>query len=852
MRLLPRAALSLLLLPLLMLALPAPRALRAEDDPTLLPPPQPGRMSLYAKVDLAPHGDSQGRVEIHFAPEDWARVKASTPDPRRFLQDVHGSRSESEVTGEPKAGYDDDARAVVLTMDELGAARHLGQGRWLVTVEEGRELLAGHEVDGRLRAVLSTEGSWGEGADYAGRLIYLLPAGATDANWDASTHALTWTLPLPAPTGAPALDVGLRVKDRLMTTIYKVYGLKAAFGSQWVAKAVLRNTGGSVARDVRVRFRLDKYAEWSPWAKKGDMVPGQVVVEPYYPVLDASIARLRSNTPADVRVEWSWQDERGQKQADEDAGRLVLLGGGEYVFSNLAASESFGTWQEAYNNAPLLAAWVSRDDPVVKRMAAMANRMAGGLGAVESDENAVRVLAACYDLLRANDFTYQHPAMLEDKSVSFDPRAVQHVKLPRDVIRDRSGTCIDLAILMAAMANAVGIEPHLALIPGHCFPVFRLPKSGTLQGFEATGIAGGLRHGSADAMSMFQKGGEELQAAAQDGRIYLVDVRSLWTQGVANPELDELPAGILETWGIREEGRGTPAGGLQPGGAPQGGGEPAGGDDPFVGIFGGPVSERQGDGSTLTFPVRMGIDRQPDGSYAFVFRADVTVRAPDGSEQVVVLLEQGSGQRQGDRLVFTSTSRKAKAQGSQEEGKDVPGTVRIVARLQGDVLVGTHGAEDEPETPFRLPRERPQQAAPQPTPRPTPQPAGQDPFAGTWQGTVTQQLPQGGAITYPVRVGIDAHGGGRYEAGIRADISATGQDGSTIQVVIVEMAEGQRQGDTVRFRVTSRKVTDATTGESEEQESQNQLHVTLQRGGLRARHGSDAEGWTELVLQRVK
>lgn len=819
-----------------MLALPAPRALHAGDDPTLLPPPQPGRMSVYAEADLAPHGDARGRVEIHFAPEDWARVKASTPDPRRFLQDVHGSRSESEVTGEPTAAYDDKARAVVLAMDELGVARHVGQGRWLVTVEEGRELLAGTEVDGRLRAVLSTEGSWGEGADYAGRLVYLLPPGATDASWDASTHALAWTLPLPAATGAPALDVGLRVKDRLMTTIYKVYGLKAAFGSQWVAKAVLRNTGGSVARDVRVRFRLDKYAEWSPWAKKGDVVPGQAVVEPYYPVLDASIARLRSNTPADLRVEWSWQDERGQKQADEDAGRLVLLGGGEFVFSNLAASESFGTWQEAYNNAPLLAAWVSRDDPVVKRMAAMANRLAGGLGAIESDENALRVMAACYDLLRGNDFTYQHPAMLEDKSVSFDPRAVQHVKLPRDVIRDRSGTCIDLAILMASMAHAVGIEAHLALIPGHCFPVFRLPTSGTLQGFEATGIAGGLRHGSADAPSMFQKGAEELREAAQDGRIYLVDVRSLWTQGVANPELDELPAGILEAWGIREEGRGTPAGGQPPGAAQ---------DDPFTGIYGGPVSEPQADGTTITFPVRMGIDRQPDGSYGFVFRADVTVKSDEGKELLVVVLEEGRGERRGNELVLTSTSRKATPQGSSEGGS-IDGTVRIVARLEGQVLVGTHAAEGEPATPFRLVREGAQATA-----QPTPPAAAQDPFAGTWQGSVTQELPEGGTLTYPVRVGIDAHPDGRYEAGIRAEISATGADGSVIRVVIVEMAEGRRQGDTLPLRVTMRRITDATTGESEEEATENRLVVTLQGKALRARHGSDAGGWTEVLLQRV-
>ena len=106
-----------------------------------------------------------------------------------------------------------------------------------------------------------------------------------------------------------------------------------------------------------------------------------------------------------------------------------------------------------------------------------------------------------YEILRANDFTYQHPPALSDKQLSFDIQRVQNVKFPRDVIRDRSGTCIDLAILYASMVNAVGLEPHLALIPGHCFPVVRLP-GGQLVAVEATGLAGGLRFGSAGFAKM--------------------------------------------------------------------------------------------------------------------------------------------------------------------------------------------------------------------------------------------------------------------------------------------------------------------------------------------------------------
>jgi hypothetical protein len=93
----PLALLLAVLLGALLGALPGTRPLHAEDDPTLLPAPHEGRMSLYAKVDVDAHGDAEGRVEIHFAPADYARVKERTPDPRRFLQDVHGSRSESEV-----------------------------------------------------------------------------------------------------------------------------------------------------------------------------------------------------------------------------------------------------------------------------------------------------------------------------------------------------------------------------------------------------------------------------------------------------------------------------------------------------------------------------------------------------------------------------------------------------------------------------------------------------------------------------------------------------------------------------------------------------------------------------------
>ena len=83
--------------------------------------------------------------------------------------------------------------------------------------------------------------------------------------------------------------------------------------------------------------------------------------------------RFRRRGRVKVRLEWRWEDSSGKVHEDDDSKRLTLLGVNEYVFSNLGKAES-DTWQDAFNNAPLLAAWVSRNDPVVKQFAAMANK----------------------------------------------------------------------------------------------------------------------------------------------------------------------------------------------------------------------------------------------------------------------------------------------------------------------------------------------------------------------------------------------------------------------------------------------------------------------------------------------
>jgi len=135
--------------------------------------------------------------------------------------------------------------------------------------------------------------------------------------------------------------------------------------------------------------------------------------------------------------------------------------------------------------------------------------------------------------------------------MSYDIKSVQSLQFPRDTIEKRSGTCIDLAILMAAMMNSVNIEPILVSLDGHCFPMARLPQSRKFLPVEATGVGDGY----AKSMDFAQANKSALETwgrITKTGRYNLVDVRSLWTQGIGNPELDPLPPDILEKWGIMD------------------------------------------------------------------------------------------------------------------------------------------------------------------------------------------------------------------------------------------------------------------------------------------------------------
>ena len=336
-------------------------------------------------------------------------------------------------------------------------------------------------------------------------------------------------------------------RDKVITGAYKVYGLKDSPLAFWLAKSVFKNEGSGVIRNLKVRYKLGEYADWCSWQEYPELVPSQTVVDLYYPILSSKCAQLNSQTPAELQIEYEYVDSDGTTKQSQRSERLTMLGKHEFYFTDLKAGEQSGSFQDEDRYSPLLAAWVTSADMPVAGLASMANKRAGGVAASENVDQCIKAMRECYEIMRDIGITYQTPAERVGLDKSYDPFLVQSLQYPRDTIEKRSGTCIDLAILYAAMIDSIGVEPVLVSLDGHCFPMGEI--KGQFIPVEATGV-GGPNHniGFDDANQAGMKKWQDLQ---KTGRYNLVRCRKCWAAGISPPELESLAADILERWGIR-------------------------------------------------------------------------------------------------------------------------------------------------------------------------------------------------------------------------------------------------------------------------------------------------------------
>jgi hypothetical protein len=507
------------------------------------------------KIQVSPLGDADIQAEIKMPPDQHARFKKMLSRPKIKDGKVDGFFDpkmanvlrflELETPGALLEKFDGkfDTDAIKVSGIERGWAKNR-EGRWVCQLTtDPRQDFKYIKKQGQVATLQALQKE--NGRQKLVRLEITLPPGAHTIAVKGKPSQLVFKAlrpkPGPAPKRKPSLE--LETKPHIMSALYKLYGDRR-FGQLWVGRAVFQNRGVEKLTDYRVKFRLSGYSEWSRWERCDVVYPGQTVVDPYYPVIDTKIKDLHGSNLADIEVKYQYRRPGGKLVEDSHSERIKILGINDGVYSDLPFSKE-NTWYENFKDAPLvLASFTTATDPVMHDVLGILTKQIGGANASATDLGARRFLEALYNLFRAN-ITYEGA-----KGDQIDGVLHQHLKYGRDVLRTKSGTCVNLAILYASVAETAGLKASIILIPGHAFPAVRLPQSGQLIFVETTGCGGGTLATSRDYAFAVSYATQNFQNWAKLGLLMKIDIGQLRLRGVTPPELPDVGRNPLKDWSI--------------------------------------------------------------------------------------------------------------------------------------------------------------------------------------------------------------------------------------------------------------------------------------------------------------
>jgi hypothetical protein len=485
-------------------------------------------------IHVDPVGDARIKLEITMPAGLYTQIKAATPNVAAMMRRL-GWGQGWELIEDATGRFDDLQSSLVFEMVERGMARSEGRDGWTIPTAAGAdlEMIAQHENFATLTGTANTE------LGLTTQVVQcVLPAGCANVRLLTNPDRVAYTLSATPTTGDRVdAEFELFARPQLLSCLAKCYA-NPQFNLLWAARSVFHNTGELPITDYRVRHRIIGYSEWSAWKRSKRVLPGQTVIEPFFPLLDLEkLAGLNSAVTTAVEVEYEYRTPGGETVRETDQRQLRLLARNQVVFSSLTPEEQVG-WFDQFNYGPMLmASFVTGNDPVIQQVAGVISGRLGGVNASGTDEEAFRFLQDLFNFLSESGISYQTPP-----GGTFQGQFGQHIKHGRDVLRNRAGTCVDLAILYGSICQAVGLEPVMVLIPGHCFPAVKMPQGGYYV-VEATCIG---RSSFEEAAAVGAKEWNEFQ---QSGVGYLVDVQSLHDLGVDTLDLPHVASDFLTTLG---------------------------------------------------------------------------------------------------------------------------------------------------------------------------------------------------------------------------------------------------------------------------------------------------------------
>ena len=335
-------------------------------------------------------------------------------------------------------------------------------------------------------------------------------------------------------------------RSALMTFAYKVYGNpKMENGRHYLSKITFKNTGQRPITDFSISYKLQDYIPWTDPESMPDIPAGFSFAKLYYPRLPAEVTKLHTPTVCALNVKVQWKED-GKPRQETFKHDVTLRSVNELTYCDLPASE-VESWFDAFDTSDFAVAMVTPNDPVVAAYAAQISKNAGGTiaGVAGGPKEVYRLCAAAYDYMTRTGLRYTGdtgvPANYDDVKTY-----AQAVRLPRDVILNNNGLCIELAILWASVLKHLNVEAALVMVPSHCYVIAYSPGTGLpldegipIECTSITPQAVNKDHPVSFDESV-KMAVEETKQHMEDGRFLVLPVAQYQQLGFTPPELPDV------------------------------------------------------------------------------------------------------------------------------------------------------------------------------------------------------------------------------------------------------------------------------------------------------------------------
>jgi hypothetical protein len=301
---------------------------------------------------------------------------------------------------------------------------------------------------------------------------------------------------------------------KVMADMFLQRGIKAG-----TVRWELRNDG-----DEAVRVALtSQITEWTaPAVDQVDLEPHSTTSVDQSP-FGTKLLTVQSAISLPVLL----QAKVGDEVVFEETRSIKVNAADDWIFSK----------DKPYDVAPLIAAWVTPKDPSVEWVLSKAKEKRFGRSLGGYQEDVTGQIKAIFNEVRDLGVSYV------SSTIDFARLGQsQRVRLPKEVIAQKSANCIDGAVLFASLFENIGLEPLIVLVPGHAFVGVRLaPGSSNVQFIETTMVGrSGLESvltGERTYKAAMREGDEEfatarIAAQTNPNSVYLVDIKTARDAGI--------------------------------------------------------------------------------------------------------------------------------------------------------------------------------------------------------------------------------------------------------------------------------------------------------------------------------